>query len=227
MSTENNNEDKRHGKPITRASLVIETSALLNEVEKQKCLHILQTLEGKRSRFYFPDETAEAIILLVTKTKEPISGSKRARRIYQKVRNEIQEWGVVDQISLERANIEEFSEICIKLDLEPDLIESLVKYYRYVIENVLLGGKTSSYTMAAVLLHSLSEPSCKKVSGTPLLQSQISELCEILNVKQKVLLRYTETLANNCCCDLEDTNASSRPSKRKKTNPSNKTDPGS
>lgn len=185
-------QDARVGKQLSRAIAVVEANGVISASEKGTCLEILRRLGNEHQRLYFPDETADAVVLLVTKAREP-SDDKRARQVYQKIRDEIQEWGLVESPSLERSSMKDFAEVCIKLEFEPEHIEALVKHYHHVLEKVLLGGKTPPYTIAAVLLHFT-----EKVTGSSLSQTQIAELCQMLKIKHKTLKRYTEMLAQNC-----------------------------
>lgn len=189
MSTGEGEEShsKRVEKQLHRAIAVIESNERLTAQTKVKCIEILQRIKEEHQRLYLPDEVAELVTLLVTQQgKEPEDSDKRKKRAYQKLRDDLQSWGLIPEESLETLQLREFSEICIKLNIEPENIEKLLLHYRNAIENVLLGGKSLPYTIASVLVHH-----SKEVIGTALSDSQVLELCQMLKIKEKTLKRYT------------------------------------
>lgn len=220
---EENNEardDIRGETQLERALSIVQSSKALTDDQNRRCLEILRRLgNNHRQRVYFPDETAAAVISLVTKSKEPEDGGKRSKQVYHRVRDEIQSWGLTEQVSLENSNLKDFADVCVKLAFEPEHTEALVNRYHYVVENVLLGGKTLPYTIAAVIINYAEE-----VTGSALGPAQINEMSEMLHIKQKTLRRYTETLAQGTAAAAPPpptTTTTTTPSspKRKKTNP--------
>lgn len=180
------NHNKRAEKQLQRAIAAVELNDGLTAPIKVKCIEILQRIKDEHQRLYLPDEVAEIVVRLVTQGGEPHSEDKRLKRAYQKIRDDLQSWGLIPEESLETSQLREFSEICIKLNIEPENIEKLLSHYRNAIENVLLGGKSLPYTIASVIVrHS------KEVLGTSLSEPQVLELCQMLKIKEKTLRRYT------------------------------------
>lgn len=190
MSTEENHEERRC-KQTLKALGIIQSNRAITDKQKSVSIEILERVgESHRQRLYFPEETADAVIALVTNSKEP-EGSKRTRQIYRRLRDEVQPWGLVEQVSLEASNLKDFADVCIKLAFDPVHIEALVERYRYVMEHVVLGGKTPPYTIAAVITHY-----AKQITGTAIGVTQVDEMCEMLKIKRKTLKRYADTLSN-------------------------------
>jgi transcription initiation factor TFIIIB Brf1 subunit/transcription initiation factor TFIIB len=209
---EEESHNKRAEKQLQRAITAVESNDALSAPVKTKCIEILQRIKQEQQRLYLPDEVADIVIRLVTQGGEPGSEDKRLKKAYQKIRDDLQSWGLIPEESLETLQLREFSEICIKLNIEPENIEKLLSHYRNAIENVLLGGKSLPYTIASVIVrHS------KEAVGTPLSESQVLELCRMLKIKEKTLKRYT-TIAKPIKPRSRETAPVEKSGKRKKLN---------